>query len=399
MVKKLCILGVTGSIGLNCLDVVKQLGGRFEVVALAANSNAGGLVKAARACGARRICLASCRAAESLPRKSLRDLELSCGPEAVAELARLPEVDIVVNAMVGASGLASSMAALEAGKRLALANKESLVMAGAHLMNLAVKVPGAQILPVDSEHSAIFQLIEGHRSGGGLERVVITASGGPFRGRDRQELEKATFEDSLRHPTWSMGPKITVDSASLANKGLEVIEAHYLFGLEYDKIDVLVHPQSIVHGMAVFHDGVVIAHLGVPDMRIPIQYALTYPERLANRIGQPDFSELARLTFEPVDEANFPCLALAYRAGRTGGVATSVYNAANEVAVELFSKGKICFTEIPGVIEKALERVPGVENPSLDQILEADRRARETAFEPYRLTREKGKPLTTVETG
>jgi len=389
MVKKICILGATGSIGLNCLSVVKELSDRFEVVALAANSSAGSLIKAARACGARRICLADFGAAESLTRNSLGDLELSCGPAGVAELARLPEVDIVVNAMVGAAGLTSSVAALEAGKRLALANKESLVMAGSHLLRLAAQVPGAQIVPVDSEHSALFQLIDAHQAGGGLERVVITASGGPFRGRDRKQLEKVTFEDSLRHPTWSMGPKITVDSATLANKGLEVIEAHFLFGLGYDKIEVLVHPQSIVHGMAVFHDGVVIAHLGVPDMRIPIQYALTYPERLPSRIGRPDFSELARLTFEPVDWDNFPCLSLAYQAGRAGGVATTVYNAANEAAVELFSRGEICFTEIPELIERALERAPTVNDPSLEQILEADRWTRETTCEPYRRAREK----------
>jgi 1-deoxy-D-xylulose-5-phosphate reductoisomerase len=209
--------------------------------------------------------------------------------------------------------------------------------------------------------------------------VVITASGGPFRGRDRESLEQVRYQDSLKHPTWAMGPKITVDSATLANKGLEVIEAHFLFALGYDQIDVLVHPQSIVHGMAVFGDGAVMAHLGVPDMRIPIQYALSYPERLGNKIEIPDFAELAKLEFEQVDNENFPCLGLAFEAGNRGGVAPAVYNAANEVAVDLFSHDRIGFTGIPRVIEQTLAAAPRVEEPSLDEIFEADSWARRHA--------------------
>ena len=212
-------------------------------------------------------------------------------------------------------------------------------------------------------------------------KVIITASGGPFRGSNKARLEKVTFTESLNHPTWTMGPKITIDSASLANKGLEVIEAHFLFGLEYDNIEVLVHPQSIVHGMAIFHDGAVLAHMGIPDMRIPIQYALTYPERLKSSIRSPDLAAIGELTFESVDEKNFPCLALAYEAGRKGGVATAVFNAANEAAVELFSKGLIVFTQIPDIIEKTLAAVREGGEPSLEEIFQADSWARDFAVQ------------------
>ncbi len=379
MAKTLAILGATGSIGRNCLSVVTEQDGRYEVLALAARRSADKLLGAARRCGAALICLADPQAAAGLERSALGAIECSAGSSALEELAAHPDVDIVVNAMVGSAGLGPSVAALRAGKRLALANKESLVMAGKQLIELAAETPGAEIIPVDSEHSALFQLIEGHGAGGGLERIVVTASGGPFRGFDRNRLERVRYRDSLRHPTWAMGPKITVDSATLANKGLEVIEAHYLFALGYEQIDVLVHPQSIVHGMAVFGDGAVMAHLGVPDMRIPIQYALSYPERLSNKIDIPDFAELARLEFERVDNENFPCLDLAYEAGRSGGVAPAVFNAANEAAVDLFSRDEIGFTGIPRVIEQALAAAPRIDDPSLEEIFEADSWARRHA--------------------
>jgi len=382
MTKGVCILGATGSIGENCLSVINELGTCFRVVALAARTNAERLVQAARSCGAKQICLEDCKAVEKIPREDLAGLEVNYGAEGLERLASLDEVDIVVNALVGAAGLVPSVAALKAGKRLALANKESLVMAGAHLMRLARRTESAEIIPVDSEHSALFQLV-GRESVKDLVKVIITASGGPFRGCDRKRLEKVTFAESLRHPTWSMGPKITVDSATLANKGLEVIEAHFLFGLGYDSIEVLVHPQSIMHGMAVFHDGTVLGHMGVPDMRIPIQYALTYPERLRNKIEAPNFSSIGALSFEPVDEENFPCLSLAYQAGRKGGVATAVYNAANEVAVERFSKERITFTQIPSIIEKTLAATPVIAEPSLEDIMEADNWARNFARNLY----------------
>jgi len=378
MSKAVCILGATGSIGENCLAVIDKLGGRFEVAALAARSNADRLIARARACGAKKISLADCQALRDIPGEKLAGLEVGCGPDSLVDLARLPNVDIVVNALVGAAGLAPSVAALESGKRLALANKESLVMAGPYLMRLAAEIRGAEIIPVDSEHSALFQLIR-NQPPQELNKIIITASGGAFRGYGRERLEKVTFSESLNHPTWSMGPKITVDSATLANKGLEVIEAHCLFGLDYENIEVLVHPQSIIHGMAVLRDGSVLCHMGVPDMRLPIQYALTFPERLPTGIGSPDFTRIGKLTFEPVDKMNFPCLALAYEAGRKGGVATAVYNAANESAVESFRKEKISFVGIPLVIEKVLARAPQVNNPSLEDIFEADRWARDFA--------------------
>lgn len=381
MPQNVCILGATGSIGENCLAVLNELAPRFRVVSLAAHRNIHRLLESARAFGAARICLADCSVAEEIDRQSLGAIELGCGQESLVELATDPEVEIVVNAMVGSAGLAPSVAALKAGKRLALANKESLVMAGAHLIRLAGEKPGAEIIPVDSEHSALFQLIDLHEPRSALEKVIITASGGPFRGSDRARLEKVTFAESLNHPTWRMGPKITIDSASLANKGLEIIEAHFLFGLEYENIEVLVHPQSIVHGMAVFHDGAVLAHIGVPDMRIPIQYALTYPDRVQSSIRPPDLAAIGELTFESVDGKNFPCLALAYEAGRKGGVATAVFNAANEAAVKLFSKGLIAFTQIPVIIEKTLAEVRGGGEPSLEEIFQADSWARDFAIQ------------------
>ncbi|MBW7996739.1 MAG: 1-deoxy-D-xylulose-5-phosphate reductoisomerase [Candidatus Glassbacteria bacterium] len=381
MAKTISILGATGSIGRSCLSVVAEQGNRYEVLGLAARRSAEKLLDAARECGAGLICLGDPDYAVRLDKASLNGITCKTGTAALEELATHPEVDIVVNAMVGSAGLGPSVAALRAGKRLALANKESLVMAGEHLMKLAQETPGAEIIPIDSEHSALFQLIEGHKEGGGLERVVITASGGPFRGLGRERLESVRYLDSLKHPTWAMGPKITVDSATLANKGLEVIEAHYLFALGYDQIDVIVHPQSIVHGMAVFGDGAVMAHLGVPDMRIPIQYALSYPERLSNEIDIPDFADLASLEFERVDNENFPCLELAYQAGRTGGVAPAVFNAANEVAVDLFSRDRIGFMGIPRVIERTLADTPSSPDPSLEDICEADRWARRRAGE------------------
>jgi len=381
MTQTVCILGATGSIGENCLSVLKEMGSRFRVLSLAANRNAVRLLESAKVFGAARICLADCSVAEEIDRQSLDGIELGCGQESLVELASDPEVDVVVNAMVGSAGLVPSVAALKAGKRLALANKESLVMAGEHLMQLAGEKQGAEIIPVDSEHSALFQLIELNENRSALERIIITASGGPFRGSDKNRLEKVTLTESLNHPTWRMGPKITIDSASLANKGLEVIEAHFLFALEYDQIEVLVHPQSIVHGMAAFHDGAVLAHMGVPDMRIPIQYALTYPERLPSSITPLDLAAVGELTFESVDVKNFPCLALAYQAGRKGGVATAVFNAANEVAVGLFSSGSIAFTKIPEIIEKTLAKIPGGGNPSLEEIFQADGWARDFAMQ------------------
>lgn len=377
MLKRVCILGATGSIGENCLKVIAGLRDEFEVVSVAARRNVDGLLEAAKGCGTRKVCITCPDALEGVPPERLEGFDLRVGDQALEEFARAEDVDIVVNALVGAAGLPPSVAALESGKRLALANKESLVMAGSHLMRLASSVPGAELIPVDSEHSAIFQLLESHSQA--LEKIVITASGGPFRDCGRDELAGRTYDDALRHPTWNMGPKITVDSASLANKGLEVIEAHFLFGLGYENIEVLVHPQSIVHGMVVFYDGTVIAHMGVPDMRIPIQYALTWPERRPSPLPKPDFAALGSLTFERVNGDNFACLGLAYEAGRQGGVATAVYNAANEAAVARFSRNEIGFMDIARVIGRTIEEAERIEDPTLGQILDADRWARSFA--------------------
>ncbi len=378
MPKKVCILGATGSIGENCLSVIRGLQEKFSVYALAARNNLEKLLESALASGAAHICLTQAGVLDSIDPGRLEGFQVHSGRDALEELASLREVDIVVNALVGGAGLAPSLAALKAGKRLALANKESLVMAGKHMMDLAADSRSAQIIPVDSEHSALFQLLK-DQPGKTLEKVIITASGGPFRSYDRRRLGKVSFSDSQDHPTWEMGPKITVDSATLANKGLEIIEAHFLFGLGYDNIEVLVHPQSIVHAMAVFNDGSVLGHMGVPDMRIPIQYALTFPERLAGEVPAPDFAGVGNLTFEPVNWENFPCLGLAYEAGRTSGVATAVYNAANEIAVEKFTRGEIRFTSIPDIIEKTLAAAQKIDDPSLEQILQADKWARDFA--------------------
>ena len=376
MVKKICILGATGSIGRNCLSVVSRYPDRFKVVSLSARTRAKELVDSAAESGANCICLAEKKHFEQLDVASLSGLDCCLGPDKLMELVTSSEVDIVVNALVGAVGLSPSIAALKAGKRLALANKESLVMAGEYLMNLAAETEGAEIIPVDSEHSALFQLLESHGRQA-LSKITLTASGGPFRGYDRERLEQVSFADSQRHPTWSMGPKINIDSSTLANKGLEVIEAHYLFGIDYDDIEVVVHPQSFIHAMVQFSDGAVMAHMGLPDMRVPIQYALTFPERLESNVGLPDFASLGRLTFEKVDRENFPCLDLAYSAGRMGGLATAVYNAANEVAVDLFMNGKIEFTKIPIIIERTLYALKNKSEPGIDDIFEADGWARE----------------------
>jgi 1-deoxy-D-xylulose-5-phosphate reductoisomerase len=285
--------------------------------------------------------------------------------------------DLVLNAIVGSAGLGPTVAALGEGIDLALANKESLVVGGELVMQLA-EATGAQILPVDSEHSALHQLLDGEGPGT-VEKLVLTASGGPFRGRRREELEDVSVEDALRHPTWEMGGKITIDSATLMNKGLEVIEAHHLFGVPYEQIDVVVHPQSIVHSYVTLCDGAALAHLGHPDMRVPIAYALHHPERADVPIRRLDLAEVGALTFEAVDEDAFPCLRLAREAAIAGGTAPCVLNAANEVAVHAFLEGRLPFLGIPALIEDALERLPAAPVRAFDSLYEADGAARELA--------------------
>jgi 1-deoxy-D-xylulose-5-phosphate reductoisomerase len=376
--KRLLILGSTGSVGTQALDVVARAGDAFELVGLSAGTAHGPLIEQARAHGVRRIALsdtsAAARAAEEWT-----EGEILAGPEGLVELVAGSDADLVLNAIVGSAGLGPTIVALTEGIDLALANKESLVVGG-ELVTALAEATGAQIIPVDSEHSALHQLIATERPGT-IDRLVVTASGGPFRGRSRAELESVTVEQALRHPTWEMGGKITIDSATLMNKGLEVIEAHHLFGTPYDQIDVVVHAQSIVHALVTLCDGAALAHLGHPDMRVPIAYALHYPERVDVPVRPLDLAELGSLTFERPDLDAFPCLRLAREAAVSAGTGPCVLNAANEVAVHAFLGGRLAFMGIPAVIERTLERVGAAGVHSFDSLYEADARAREVAGE------------------
>jgi 1-deoxy-D-xylulose-5-phosphate reductoisomerase len=374
--KRLLILGSTGSIGTQALDVVA--GDEFEIVGLSAGTAHKTLVAQARAHGVRRIAVsdadAAARAAEAWT-----EGEVLAGPEGLVELVAGSDADLVLNAIVGSAGLGPTIVALTEGIDLALANKESLVVGG-DLVTALAEATGAQIIPVDSEHSALHQLIVSERPGT-IDKLVLTASGGPFRGRSRAELEAVTVEQALRHPTWEMGGKITIDSATLMNKGLEVIEAHHLFGTPYERIDVVVHPQSIVHALVTLCDGAALAHLGHPDMRVPIAYALHHPDRVDVPVRTLDLAEVGALTFERPDVEAFPCLRLAREAAEAGGTGPCVLNAANEVAVHAFLGGRLAFMGIPAVIERTLERVGATTVHSFDSLYDADARAREVAGE------------------
>ena len=373
--RSVAVLGATGSIGVQALDVIAR-SPDLEVVALSAHRDVDGLVAAARATGARHVALVDPGAADRAARE-LDGVVVLCGEGGVEDVIAASGADLVLNAIVGAAGLRATLAAFAAGADVALANKESLV-AGGELVLAAAGTSGRLLLPVDSEHSALAQCLEGAEPGA-VTGLVITASGGPFRGRRREELGDVTAADALAHPTWSMGQKITIDSATLMNKGLEVIEAHHLFGVPYDAIEVVVHPQSIVHGMVRFRDGALLAHAGVPDMRVPISWALTHPHRGPTDVPPLDLSAPLSLEFEPPDLATFRCLALAREAGVAGGTAPCVLNAANEVAVRGFLDGRIGFLDIAGVVEGALAQVPPEPVESLEQVLDADRRARSAA--------------------
>jgi 1-deoxy-D-xylulose-5-phosphate reductoisomerase len=376
--KRLLILGATGSIGTQALDVVARAPDAFELVGLSAERSHEALIEQARAHGVRRIALsdpdAAARAAESWTGG-----EVLAGPEGLVRLVAEAGVDLVLNAIVGSAGLGPTIVALTEGIDVALANKESLVVGGELVMALS-EATGAQLIPVDSEHSALHQLIAGERPGT-VERLTITASGGPFRGRSPGELEDVTVEQALKHPTWAMGGKITIDSATLMNKGLEVIEARWLFGTPYDRIEVVVHPQSIVHALVGLCDGATLAHLGHPDMRVPIAYALHHPERVDVPVRTLDLAEVGALQFEPPDLDAFPCLRLAREAAEAGGTATCVLNAANEVAVHAFLGDRLDFMGIPAVIERTLEALPAKRVHSFDTLYAADAEARRIAAE------------------
>jgi 1-deoxy-D-xylulose-5-phosphate reductoisomerase len=369
--RSVAVLGATGSIGTQALEIVAGHPG-LEACALAAHSDHAGLVAAAAAHGVSRIALADPAAAAAARR--VFDGEVLEGGEGIERLVSGCGADIVLNAIVGAAGLRATMATFSAGVDLALANKESLV-AGGELVMEALRLSGRRMLPVDSEHSALHQCLAGAAEGA-VTGLVVTASGGPFRGRSRESLANVTVAEALAHPTWTMGAKITIDSATLMNKGLELIEAHHLFGIGYDDIEVVVHPQSIVHGMVRFRDGALIAHVGHPDMRVPISWALTFPERAATPVPQLDLTQVLRLDFEPPDVETFRCLALAREAGITGGTAPCILNAANEAAVRSFQAGAVGFLDIADLVERALEDVPAEPLESLAQLLEADGRAR-----------------------
>jgi 1-deoxy-D-xylulose-5-phosphate reductoisomerase len=352
-VKRIAILGSTGSIGTQALDVIER-SHELQVVALAASRSFELLVRQAEAHGVNRIALAD-EAAAARASEAWTGGEVLAGAEGLVELITGTDCDLVLNALMGSAGLGPTVAALGEGIDLALANKESLVVGGELVMTLA-EATGATIIPVDSEHSALYQLVnaEGQQPGT-IDKLVLTASGGPFRGRTAQELAHVTPEQALAHPTWDMGGKITIDSATLMNKGLEVIEAQRLFGVPLERIDVVVHPQSIIHALVHMNDGASLAHMGYPDMRVPISYALHYPERADVPVAPLDLAELGQLTFEAPDERTFPCLRLAREAAAAGGTAPCVLNAANEMAVQAFLDGEIGFTTIAEVIERALD--------------------------------------------
>jgi 1-deoxy-D-xylulose-5-phosphate reductoisomerase len=378
MSRRLLILGSTGSIGTQALDVVARAEGELEVVGLSAASSGDALLAQARELGVTRIALAdedaAARAAEAWT-----DGEVLAGAEGLVRLVVESEADLVLNALVGSAGLGPTVAALGEGIDLALANKESLVVGGELVTQLS-EATGAQIIPVDSEHSAIHQLLAGEPVGT-VDKLVLTASGGPFRGRSAAELREVTIEQALAHPTWAMGGKITIDSATLMNKGLELIEAHHLFGTPYEQIDVVVHPQSIVHSLIQLCDGATLAHLGYPDMRVPIAYALHHPERVELPVAPLDLAALGSLTFEAPDLDTFACLRLAREAGEAGGTAPCILNAANEVAVHAFLNGRLRFHEIAEVIEHTLGVVSAGQIHAFQTLYAADRDARAAAGE------------------
>ena len=378
MSRKVTVLGSTGSIGRQSLEVIAACG--MEAEALAANSSVSLMEEQARRYRPKLAALADEKAAADL-RVRLADtnVQVLSGLEGVLEAATLPSADTAIAALVGMAGLRPTLAAIREGKRIGLANKETLVCAGPLVLEEA-KDYGAKIYPVDSEHSAIFQCLEGNRDRGEVKRLILTCSGGPFCGRSREELAHMTREDALKHPNWSMGAKITVDSASLMNKGLEVIEAMHLYRMPAEKIAVVIHRESIIHSLVEYCDNAMIAQLGAPDMRLPIQYALTYPKRVPGPATPLDLWSCGRLTFGTPDLETFRCLALALEAAKTGGTAGAVLNGANETAVGQFLAGEIGFLDIADRVERAMSQVKPVQNPTMQDILDADRAAREAAM-------------------
>lgn len=372
--KNITVLGITGSIGMQTVDVVKNHLDKFKIVAMSAGYNIKQVEEFLEMIDVEYVCVVQKKDAQYLQEK-YPDLKVTYGQEGLIKIATLPQIDIVLNAIVGFAGLVPTIEAIKAKKDIALANKETLVVAG-HIITKLVKENNVRLLPVDSEHSAIFQSLNGEKHQQ-IKRIILTASGGSFRDKSRDELIGVTVEEALNHPNWSMGAKITIDSATLFNKGLEVIEAKWLFDVSYDQIDVLIHPESIIHSMVEFVDTSVIGQLGNPDMRLPIQYALTYPDRDVLVNGESlDLAKIASLTFKKPDLDRFKALALAYKAGRTGGSMPCVLNGANEMANELFRNNKIEFLQIEELVEKALKAHQVISDPTLEQLVEVDSWAR-----------------------
>lgn len=366
--KKIAILGSTGSIGTQTLDMIRAHSDELEVVALAAGSNKERLKEQIREFHPELVSLSDEKKAQELKEELAGEaVEVVCGMDGLIEVAGIDSADVVVTAVVGMMGILPTMEAIRKGKDIALANKETLVTAG-HLIIPMAREYGVSILPVDSEHSAIFQCLQGEPKKA-LDKILLTASGGPFRGKNAEFLETVTLEDALNHPNWSMGPKITIDSSTMVNKGLEVMEAKWLFGVDYSQIEVVIQPQSIIHSMVQYIDGAVIAQLGTPDMRVPIEYALFYPERRSLPGNRLDFSKLSQITFEKPDYKVFRGLSLAIEAGKTGGTMPTVFNAANERAVAKFLKGEIKYTDIVRSIEKCMDAHKVSAHPDLEEIL------------------------------
>ncbi len=383
-VKNISILGVTGSIGTQALDIIRNKENKVNLIGVTAHRNFKGLVDIIEEFSPKYIGITDEKCYEAIKEYCEREnkqVNLFGGEEALEKVATLKEIDTVLTSVVGIAGLKPTIKAIEAKKNIALANKETLVVAGDIVMAKAKK-NGVKILPVDSEHGAIFQCIQGNEKKD-INKIILTASGGPFRGKTRDDLKEITPKEALKHPKWNMGRKISIDSSTLVNKGLEVIEAHFLFGVGYDDIEVIVHPQSIVHSMVEYKDGSIIAQLGSTDMRLPIQYALSYPDRRTAIADKLDFKTVSSLTFEQPDINTFRCLELAFKAGKLGGNMPAIYNGANEIAVELFLDARIKYLQIEEIIEAAMNKFPHVKNPDLQQVLDIDKQVREYVLKRY----------------
>ena len=377
--KKVFVLGSTGSIGVNTLNVIREFPDKFTLTGITANSNIELLEKQAREFNPPTVVVRDEKSASILTKRLAdTDCEVIGGENALLDSANNCDYDIYVSSLVGFAGLAPTIEAIKRKKRIALANKETLVVAG-EMINSLCKEYGSELIPIDSEHSAIFQCLSGEKRNE-IFKIILTASGGPFRNKPKEEFHSITVEEALNHPNWNMGSKITIDSATMMNKGLEVIEAHWLFGLTGERIEVVIHPQSIIHSMVEFIDGSIKAQLSLPDMKLPIQYALSYPERFSSNFVETDLPKIHQLTFYEPDLDKFECLKLAYDAMESGGTAPCVLNAANEVAVNHFLSGKIKFTQIPDLIKEALNEIQPLSNPDLETIFECDRQTREFAI-------------------